>query len=149
VWLSLDGPVHQSRRQTVRFGERGISVVDITIYGAQNELHSGHYGNWAPNPAMMLAKLLASMKDDNGHVLVDHFYDGIEPLGAAEKRAIAEIPDDDSELIREFWLGSTEDPSKPLAEAIMQPSLNIRGMSSARTGAQASNVIPSSATATV
>ena len=149
VWLSLDGPVHQSRRQSVRFGERGIAVVDITVYGAQNELHSGHYGNWAPNPALMLAKLLASMKDDNGKVLVDRFYDGIEPLTAAERRAIAEIPDDDSELMKEFWLGTTENPSKHLAEVIMQPSLNIRGMSSARTGAQASNVIPSSATATI
>ena len=149
VWLSLDGPVHQSRRQSVGFGERGISVVDITVYGAQNELHSGHYGNWAPNPAMMLAKLLASMKDDDGHVLVDHFYDGIEPLSAAEQRAITEIPAYDSELMKEFSLGSTENPTKRLAEAIMQPSLNIRGMSSARTGAQASNVIPSSATATI
>jgi hypothetical protein len=72
------------------FGARGISVVDITVYGARIELHSGHYGNWAPNPAMMLANLLASMKDDSGRVLIDHFYDGIEPLSETEKMAIAE-----------------------------------------------------------
>jgi acetylornithine deacetylase/succinyl-diaminopimelate desuccinylase-like protein len=149
VWLDLDGPVHQSRRQSVRFGERGIAVVTITVYGAQHELHSGHYGNWAPNPAMMLAKLLASMKDDNGRVLVEHFYDGIEPLSPLEQQAIADIPDYDAELRREFLLGSSENPSKHLAELIMQPSLNIRGMSSARTGSQASNVIPSTATATI
>jgi acetylornithine deacetylase/succinyl-diaminopimelate desuccinylase-like protein len=149
VWLGLDGPVHQSRRQSIGFGFRGISVVNITVYGARNELHSGHYGNWAPNPAMTLARLLTSMKDENGHVLVDHFYDGIEPLSATEQSAIAEIPDNDAELMHQFWLGSTESPSKHLAELIMQPSLNIRGMSSARTGAQASNVIPASATASI
>ena len=68
VWLICDGPVHQSRRQQIVFGARGIATVDITVYGPNHELHSGHYGNWAPNPAMMLAHLLASMKDDDGHV---------------------------------------------------------------------------------
>jgi acetylornithine deacetylase/succinyl-diaminopimelate desuccinylase-like protein len=149
VWLSCDGPMHQTRRQLLVFGARGISVVDITLYGARNELHSGHYGNWAPNPAMMLVKLLASMKDDSGRVLIDHFYDGIEPLSETEQRAISEAPAVDEELMREFWLGSTESAPKHLADLIMQPSLNIRGMSSARTGLQASNVIPASATATI
>ena len=149
VWLNCDGPTHQTRRQLLVFGARGNSVVDITVYGARIELHSGHYGNWAPNPAMMLAKLLASMKDDSGRVLLDHFYDGIEPLSETEKRAISEVPADDEELMREFWLGSTENAPKHLAELIMLPSLNIRGMSSARTGLQASNVIPASATATI
>ena len=61
VWLICDGPTHQSRRQLITFGARGDVIVDITVYGPRNELHSGHYGNWAPNPAMMLAKLLASL----------------------------------------------------------------------------------------
>jgi acetylornithine deacetylase/succinyl-diaminopimelate desuccinylase-like protein len=149
VWLNCDGPTHQTGRPLLVFGDRGISVVDITVYGGRHELHSGHYGNWAPNPAMMLAKLLASMKDDDGRILIDHFYDGIEPLSETEKKAIAETPPIDSDLLREFWLGSTENPTKNLAESIMLPSLNIRGMSSARTGLQASNVVPSSATATI
>jgi acetylornithine deacetylase/succinyl-diaminopimelate desuccinylase-like protein len=149
VWLACDGPLDQSRRQSLVFGDRGIVTIDITVFGARNELHSGHYGNWAPNPAMMLAKLLASMKDDSGHVLVEHFYDGIEPLSETENRAIAETPNSDADLMRDLWLGSTENSPKRLAESIMLPSLNIRGMSSARTGAQASNVIPSTATATI
>lgn len=149
VWLDLDGPLHQSGRQLIVFGERGISVVNVTVYGARNELHSGHYGNWAPNPAMELARLLASMKDENGRVLVDHFYDGIEPLGPVERKAVAEAPDIDEELMREFWLGATENAPKHLADLILQPSLNIRGMAAARVGAGASNVIPSSATASI
>jgi acetylornithine deacetylase/succinyl-diaminopimelate desuccinylase-like protein len=149
MWFICDGPVHQTRRQLLTFGARGNTTVDITVYGARRELHSGHYGNWAPNPAIMLAQLLASMKDENGRVLVDHFYDGIEPLTETEKRAIADAPDFDKELMRELWLGSTENAPKKLVELINQPSLNIRGMGSARIGSGASNVIPGTAIATI
>ncbi len=149
MFFICDGPVHQSRRQLITFGARGITTVDITVYGPRRELHSGHYGNWAPNPAMMLAQLLASMKDPSGRVLVDHYYDGIEPLSATEKRAIADAPDVDQDLMKELWLGSTENSPKKLAELINLPSLNIRGMASSRVGQGASNVVPSTATATI
>lgn len=149
VWLICDGPVSQTRQQSIAFGARGIAEVEITVYGPRVELHSGHYGNWAPNPAMMLAKLLASMKDDNGRVLVPHFYDDVTPLSETEKRAIAEAPPVDQQLMNEFWLGSTEGAPKSLVELITMPSLNIRGIASARTGAQANNVIPATATADI
>jgi len=149
VWLICDGPVHQSRRQQIVFGARGITQLDITVYGPKRELHSGHYGNWAPNPAMMLARLLGSMKDDDGRVTIDHFYDGIQPLSETERRAVAEAPDVDRDLMRELWLGRTEGGGKKLVELLSLPSLNIRGMSAARTGAQATNVIPSFATASI
>jgi acetylornithine deacetylase/succinyl-diaminopimelate desuccinylase-like protein len=149
VWLICDGPVHQSRRPQIVFGARGITSLDITVYGPIHELHSGHYGNWAPNPAMMLSRLLASMKDDDGKVLIQHFYDSIEPLSETEKRAVAEAPDVDAALLQEFQLGHTDGAGKKLVELLNYPSLNIRGMSSARTGAGASNVIPSTATATI
>ena len=92
LWLMCDAPVYQTRQQSIIFGARGVTRVDITVYGPRTELHSGHYGNWAPNPAMSLARLLASMKDDNGRVLVEHFYDDVEPLGPVEKQALAEAP---------------------------------------------------------
>jgi len=84
MWFMCDGPVNQDGKQLITFGARGITTVDVTLYGPRRELHSGHYGNWAPNPAMMLAQLLASMKDDSGRVLIDHFCDGIEPLSEEE-----------------------------------------------------------------
>ena len=149
VWLMCDGPVHQTRRPLIAFGARTVVQVNLTVYGPANELHSGHYGNWAPNPALLLAKLLASMKDDNGRVLVEHFYEGIEPLSEVEKHALTEAPDIDRELMQEVRLGSTEGAPKKLNELITLPSLNIRGMASSRTGAQASNVIPATATATL
>lgn len=98
---------------------------------------------------MSLARLLASMKDDNDRVVVDHFYDDVEPLGPVEKRALDEAPPIDADLMREFWLGSTDGRPRTLNELITVPSLNIRGMASSRTGAQASNVIPASATVTI
>lgn len=149
VWLMCDGPLHQTRQQLIYFGARHGLRLDLTVYGAKHELHSGHYGNWAPNPALLLARLLVSMKNENGRVLVDHFYDGIEPLSDIEKRAIADAPDIDKELMREFWLGSTEGAPTKLADLITQPSLNIRGLASSRIGVQASNVIPASATASI
>ncbi|HEY1495633.1 MAG TPA: M20/M25/M40 family metallo-hydrolase, partial [Candidatus Solibacter sp.] len=149
VWLICDGPVHQSRRQQIVFGARGITTIDITLYGPNHELHSGHYGNWAPNPAMALARLLASMKDDDGRVLIEHYYDGIEPLSETEKRAIAEAPDVDRELMRELALGRTEGGGRKLVDLINEPSLNIRGMASARTAEKASNVLPATATASI
>jgi acetylornithine deacetylase/succinyl-diaminopimelate desuccinylase-like protein len=149
LWLMCDGPLYQTREQSVIFGARGVTRVDITVYGPRVELHSGHYGNWAPNPAMSLARLLASMKDDIGRVLIEHFYDDVEPLGAAEKQALLEAPPIDASLMQALWLGSTDGRPQTLNELITLPSLNIRGMASSRIGAQASNVIPSSAEATI
>ncbi len=149
VWLICDGPVDQSRRQQIVFGARGVETVDITVYGPRRELHSGHYGNWAPNPAMMLARLLASMKDDDGRVLVERFYDGIQPLSETEQRAVREAPDSGAQLKRELWLGRTEGGGKTLVELLNLPSLNVRGMASSRIGSQASNVIPTTASASI
>ena len=85
AWLICDGPIDQSGRQSVVFGARGVTHLAITLYGPNRELHSGHYGNWAPDPAMMLAQLLAGMKDERGHVLVPHFYEGVAPLSELQK----------------------------------------------------------------
>jgi len=147
VWLVCDGPVDQSGQQTVVFGARGDAHLEVTVYGPHHGLHSGHYGNWAPNPAMMMAQLLAGMKDEEGHVLVPHFYDGIAPLTKTENEALARAPVNDQMLMGSFWLGHVDGSGKHLLELINQPSLNINGLSSGQTGARATNVIPPTATA--
>ena len=147
VWLICDGPVDQSGAQTVVFGARGDTHLEVTVFGPHHGLHSGHYGNWAPNPAMMLAQLLAGMKDDQGRVLVPHFYDGITPLSTTEKEALARAPVNDRMLMNSFWLGHTEGGNAHLLELINQPSLNINGFASGQIGARATNVIPATATA--
>ena len=126
---------------------RGDTNVDLTVYGAKRPLHSGHYGNWAPNPAMTLARLLASMKDAEGRVTIAGWYDDAEPLGELERRAIAEAPAFDEEVRAQLGLARTEGGARSLLEAINQPSLNVNGMTSAETGALARNVIPTTATA--
>ena len=147
VWLICDGPVDQSGKQTVVFGARGDAHLEVTVYGPHRGLHSGHYGNWAPNPAMMLAQLLAGMKDEDGHVLIPHFYDGIVPLSTIEKDALARAPVNDQMLMNSFWLGHVEGDGKHLLELINEPSLNINGFASGQVGAHATNMIPPTATA--
>src|SRR5262249_49250956 len=86
-WVFVDGPVHQSGAKEVIFAVRGDMHVDITTYGANRPLHSGHYGNWAPNPAEGLARLLTSMKDSAGRVTIAGWYVVVKPMGATEKAA--------------------------------------------------------------
>jgi acetylornithine deacetylase/succinyl-diaminopimelate desuccinylase-like protein len=146
LWVVCDGPVHQSGKRQVIYGARGDMNVNLTVYGPNRPLHSGHYGNWAPNPALRLAKLLAAMKDEHGKVTVPGWYDDVVPLGAAEKRAIAAAADYDATLKEQLGLGDTE-TDLPLNEAIALPSLNINGMRSGNVGDQATNMIAETAAA--
>jgi acetylornithine deacetylase/succinyl-diaminopimelate desuccinylase-like protein len=147
LWLMCDGPVHQSGLKQVVFGVRGDVNVDVTVYGALRPLHSGHYGNWAPNPAMTLARLLATMKDQSGRVTIADWYEDVEPLGQMERQAIASAPKYDDELRAQLGLSGTEGNGKSLLELISEPSLNINGISSGDVGNLARNVIPTTATA--
>jgi acetylornithine deacetylase/succinyl-diaminopimelate desuccinylase-like protein len=149
VWLILDGPLHQSRMPQLVFGVRGVTSLEITVYGASRNLHSGHYGNWSPNPGMMLARLLASMRDEDGDVVIDGFYDSVQPIGKAEREALKTIPDIDEELMRELGLARTEGGGASLSERILIPSLNVRGLASGNVGSLARNVIPMTATAAI
>ena len=125
-----------------------MTSVDITVYGANRPLHSGHYGNWSPNPALTLAKLLSSMKDDRGNITVKDWADDVEVLGPVEKRAIADAPKFDDELeTSALGISYTEGSGKTLLDLINQPSLNIDGIKSGDVGALARNVIPSTANA--
>lgn len=147
IWLFFDGPVHQSGRPQITFGVRGSMGLEVTVYGATRELHSGHYGNWAPDTPQILARLLASMKDEDGRVLVDGWYDSAEPIGPEERAALAAMPDYDTELRRELGLAWTEGQPASLSERLLLPALTVRGLSGGNTGALASNVIPNTATA--
>jgi acetylornithine deacetylase/succinyl-diaminopimelate desuccinylase-like protein len=149
AWLFLDGPVHQSGRPQLFFGVRGYAGLEITVYGASRYLHSGHYGNFAPNPALELARLLAGMKDADGRVTVEGFYDTVTPLGAAERRALAAVPPFEDELRHELGLAASEGGDARYDERIALPSLNVRGFVSGTVGATARNVIPPEATASI
>src|SRR5947209_8112731 len=140
--ITGDGPVHQSGRVLVFFGNRGILGFSITTYGPIRALHSGHYGNWAPNPAFHLARLLASMKSENGRVLISKFYDDVAPLGEVEKKVLEAMPKNDAELQTELQFGKAEGNGALLNELLQLPSLNVRGVRSAYVGEQAQNIVP-------
>jgi acetylornithine deacetylase/succinyl-diaminopimelate desuccinylase-like protein len=147
LWIICDGPVHQTGRKIVSFGVRGDAHVNVTVYGPKRPLHSGHYGNWAPNPGHMLARLLSTMKDDQGRVTIQGFYDDVQPLSEVERKALQQIPNIDEEIKKELGLSWTENSDRSLSEAINMPSLNINGMQSGNVGKMASNQIPTSASA--
>lgn len=147
--ITGDGPVHQSGRPLVFFGNRGDIGINITVYGPVRALHSGHYGNWAPNPAMRLSQLLASMVDENGRVLVPGYYDDVAPLTPLEKSALAAMPDNDSDLQAELGIAKPDGNGKKLVELLQEPSLNVRGLRSANVGEQANNVVPDKAEASL
>jgi acetylornithine deacetylase/succinyl-diaminopimelate desuccinylase-like protein len=149
MMLVLDGPLHSSGRPTVVFGGRGIATLELTVFGPKFALHSGHYGNWVPNPAMDLIHLLGSMKDDNGRVLVEGFYDDVPPFSPEEKRILATVPDDPKELQQFFGISRTDKVGGSLQEALQYPSLNVRGLRSAYVGSEVRTVIPESATASI
>jgi acetylornithine deacetylase/succinyl-diaminopimelate desuccinylase-like protein len=149
LWLVVDGPVHPDGRKQVVFGVRGDVNVDLKLYGPNRPLHSGHYGNWAPNPAMRLAQLLATMKDAEGRVTIDGWYDDVVPLTRTERDAIAAVGNDDAALRRELGLARTDNAGRPLLELILEPSLNVNGIRSGDVGPLARNAIATTAEATL
>ena len=148
LWLFCDGPVHQSRKPQLVFGVRGVTGMEITVYGPNRPLHSGHYGNWAPVPGQVLSDLISSMKDGEGNVIIEGYYDDIEPLSELEKEALAEIPSIDEELKKELGINNPEG-TESYSERLLRPSLTIRGLSSGNTGKLARNVVPATATASL
>jgi acetylornithine deacetylase/succinyl-diaminopimelate desuccinylase-like protein len=149
LMLILDGPMHASGKPTLSFGARGNLVFQLTAFGPKFALHSGHYGNWAPNPAWDLTRLLASMKGPDGRVLVNGFYEDVPPLSSDERAILAAVPDAPGDLMRFFGIGRTEQVGGNLQEALQFPSLNIRGLHSGDIGDQARTIIPDRAIAEI
>jgi acetylornithine deacetylase/succinyl-diaminopimelate desuccinylase-like protein len=145
----VDSPRHPSNLPTVFYGSRGVTGADITVYGATGDLHSGNYGNFVPDPAMALATLLASMKDDRGEVTIKGFYDDVVPLTASERRAIDEIPNVDQKLLEQFGVAKAEHPDSRIELQHNRPTLSVVGLSSGTVGAGARNAISSAATGRV
>ncbi|MBI3047756.1 MAG: M20/M25/M40 family metallo-hydrolase [Acidobacteria bacterium] len=147
LMVLLEGPAHPSGRPTVAFGVRGLLALDLTVYGPKVGVNSGNYGNWVPNPALRLARLLASMKDDEGRVLVPGFYDGVSPLTAEEQAMLDAVPDEPASLMKVLGIAAPERKDLSLQQALQLPALNIRGLASGVIGGAATVVIPDRATA--
>lgn len=146
--IIFDGPPHISNEPTLVYGARGIATVRLTVYGPRVALHSGHYGNYAPNPAMRLAQLLAGTKDDDGRVTIDGWYEGVR-LDESTKALLASVPDDAEALNRELGIAAPDRIGNNLQESIQYPSLNVRGMASGWVGKMVRTIIPATAVADI
>lgn len=149
AWLLADGPVHASRRPQVCFGARGVATLEITAYGPVRALHSGHYGNWAPNPADILVELLSGLRGTDGAIRVPGFDDDVRPLTAGERQALAAMPPAEDDLRHELGIAASERAGERIQDALMRPALNLDGLRSALVGPQARNAIPTEATAAI
>jgi acetylornithine deacetylase/succinyl-diaminopimelate desuccinylase-like protein len=143
-----DGPMHQSGRQMVNFGNRGITGLQLTVYGATRPLHDGHYGSWAPSPAVSIAHLIASLRDEDGHILIPHFYDDVAPVSAADRAALAAMPPVEGELKRALGLARNVGPAR-LADGYLAPTLNVRAIHVGDEGPSAANAIATHADASL
>ena len=143
-----DGPIHSSGRPTVVFGGRGLAEVNITVYGPRTAQHSGHYGNYAPNPAFRLSKLLAGMKDDKGRVILPGYYDGII-LDENTQNILLSVPDDPNVIHKTIGIAEPEKVGRFYQEALQYPSLNVRGMQSGWVGKQVRTIVPDRAEAAI
>ncbi len=148
LWLFCDGPVHQSRQWLLSYGVRGSSGFGLTVFGPNRPLHSGHYGNWAPNPIMRLTDLIATMRDSRGNILIDGYHEQVVPPSLLELEAIEAAPSVEHSLISDLGIGRPETAER-VELALMRPALNLRGIRSGDVGAQARNSIPTSATASI
>jgi len=150
IAMTLDGPRHPSGRPTLYYGVRGGAGLVVTVFGAKGDLHSGNYGNWAPDPSMRLAKLLASMKDDTGRVAIAGFYDDVTPLTPTELKALDDMPNVEAVLRKDFLVAQPERPEHRLERKLNEPTLSVLVMESGGGfDAPARSAIPASAKARI
>ena len=137
---------------TLCVGLRGMIYTELEVHGAKTDLHSGMYGGAAPNPFFALVEILAKLKDENGHILIPGFYDGIIPPSPEELKAWKSLPFDE-EHYRKTEVGSRELVGEAgysvLERTWARPTLEVHGIPGGFIGAGAKTVIPAKALAKV
>lgn len=146
--IIYDGPRHISNEPSLTFGARGIADITLTTFGPRVPQHSGHYGNYAPNPVFKLSRLLASMKDEEGRVLIPGFYEGVI-LSEADKKILAMVPDNENEIKKKIGIAQAEKVGNTYQESIQYPSLNVRGLDALFVGKEARTLVPATAVAEI
>jgi acetylornithine deacetylase/succinyl-diaminopimelate desuccinylase-like protein len=142
LWVFGDGPIDPRGLPRLSLGVRGVAGFRLTVYGPATSLHSGHYGNVAPNPGARLAALIASMRAPDGSVTVE----GISaPPPSAETLALAKDAFDTPGMLAAAGIGATES-GLDYGASILRPSLNVTQLLYGGSGAQR-NAIDAEATA--
>src|SRR5690606_13901125 len=142
--ISLEQP-------SIETGLRGLSYVEVEVTGPNRDLHSGVYGGAVANPATVLAKLIASLHDENNHIAIPGFYDDVAELSKEEREALNKAPFDIAEYkadlgIDEVW---GEKDYTTIERAGIRPTLEINGIWGGYIGEGAKTVLPSKAYAKI
>lgn len=130
---------------------RGLLGEEVIVTGPSRDLHSGHYGGMAANPARVLARILAGLHDDSGRITVPGFYDGVPDLDPALRAQWDQLGFEPSGFLGDVGLSlpAGEDGKTPLEMIWSQPTCEINGMISGYTGEGFKTVLPSRASAKV
>ncbi|MBN9167981.1 MAG: hypothetical protein BGO98_34160 [Myxococcales bacterium 68-20] len=132
-------------------GLRGLAILEVHVEGPKQDLHSGSFGGGVANPINVLARMLASLHDDDGKVTVPGFYDDVRELTQAERAEIAGLPFDEAE-----WLASTGSPAvtgengfSTLERVWARPTLDCNGIAGGFQGEGSKTIIPARAMAKI
>jgi acetylornithine deacetylase/succinyl-diaminopimelate desuccinylase-like protein len=147
--ITADGPVHDSGRSCILFGVRGVASFELRARGASHDLHSGNFGGVAPNPIWTLVHLLSTMKNAQGQITIDGFYDNVQPPTELERQALDALPVDLERVRRELGLDVFDQPQdRPFYERLScWPTLTINGLHGGYGGPGSKTVLPSAAVA--
>ena len=144
----FDMASHPSGRPTAIFGNRGVQTLNLTVYGPKAPLHSGHYGNYVPNPAFNLARLLSSMKNERGQIIIPG-YNSRTKLSVEDLKVLDAVGDDEIALKKRVGIATADEVASNYQRSLQYPSLNIRGLSAGGVGKEAANIIPKEAVADI
>jgi len=141
-----DGPMHESGAPFVLLGVRGMLYIELTAKGAEWDNHSGNKGNIVPNPAWKLVELLNTMKDKDGKVLIEGFYDDLRIPTESELELISKLPFDAKQLGEQIgYKGFDMTREEYYRKLTLEPTMNIAGFHSGYGGAGSKTIIPSTA----
>ncbi|MCP5096515.1 MAG: dipeptidase, partial [Chloroflexi bacterium] len=145
VALVSDTGIVNKDQPAIVYGLRGMCYAFIDIVGPRRDLHSGSFGGGVNNPLNVLGHIIAKLKDENGHVQIPGFYDGVRPLTPQERDVLAKFPLDEAAWLAET--GAPEpwgEPEYTLVERLgARPTLDIHGIIGGYTGAGGKTVLPS------
>ncbi len=146
-----DGALFSLTQPVLTYGLRGLAGFEVQVRCLERDVHSGHYGGNVQNPAFALAQILAALKDAHGRVTVPGFYDDVRTLSAEEREALARIPYEEADVMRETGaLAAFGEPGFTVNERKgARPTLEVNGMWSGYTGPGSKTIIPATAHAKV
>ncbi len=151
VVVISDSNMFAPGQPSLLFSLRGLAYCEVHVRGARSDLHSGAYGGAVPNPAMALARMLATLHDDEGHIAIPGFYDDVVDWDEETREAIRALPFDD-EAFRD-GVGapglSGEKGYSTLERLWIRPTCEVNGLLSGYTGEGAKTVLPARAMAKV